>query len=73
VHAQQACQITPSAHLLVDILGNLLLLVPFSNVRLDGGFDPLANLGAEGGVGFIVVGRVVLESDVSSRIAMWES
>lgn len=60
VHAQQAGEVAAAAHLLVDRRGDLLGLVPLGDVGLDVVLDPLADLGAEGGVALVEVGGVVL-------------
>ena len=58
--AQQAGEVAAAAGLEEDLAGNLLLLVPFCDVRLDLGFNPFANLGSESGVRFVEVRRVIL-------------
>ena len=63
VDAQEAGEVAAAAHLLVDGGGHLLLLVPLGHVGLDLIVDPLAHLGAEGGVGLVVVGGVVLREE----------
>ena len=67
--AEQAGQVAALAHLLVDLGGNLLLLVPLGHVGVDGGLDPLADLGTEGGVSLVVVRGVVLVERQKSGLA----
>lgn len=65
VGAEETGEVAALAHLLVDVGGDLLLLVPFGDVGLDFGLYPLADFGAEGGVGLVEVGGVVLGYSVS--------
>ena len=58
---QQARQVTSIAHGLVDVIRHLLCLVPVGDVGHDLVFDPLADFGAEGGVGLVEVRGVILE------------
>lgn len=58
--AQQTGQVASAAHLLVNLLGNALRLIPLGDVRLNVGLDPLAQLSAQGGVGLVEVGGVVV-------------
>lgn len=58
--AEQTGQVAPAAHLLVDLLGNLLGLVPLGDIGLDLAIDPFTDLGAKGGMSLVEVGRVVL-------------
>lgn len=62
MHSHQSSQVSTSTHLLVNLIWNLARLVPFSHIGLNLGADPLANFLAEGGMGFVVVWRVVLKS-----------
>lgn len=57
---EQASQVAPTTHLLVDLGRDLLLLVPLGDVGLDLVLDPFANLGSEGGVGLVEEGGVEL-------------
>jgi hypothetical protein len=57
---EETSEVTTTTHLLVDLLRNLLGLVPVGNMRLDVVLDPFADLGAEGSMRFIEVRRVVL-------------
>ena len=43
----QVAQATAATHPLVDLGRNLLLLIPFRDVRFDLGLDPLADLSPE--------------------------
>lgn len=58
--AEQAGQVTTTAHLLVDCRRDLLLLVPLGHVGLDLVVDPFADLGAESSVGLGEVRRMEL-------------
>lgn len=58
--AEEAGEPALLAHLLVDLGGDCLLLVPLGDVGLDVGLDPLADFGAERGMGLVEVGRVLL-------------
>jgi hypothetical protein len=58
--AQQTGQVTSATHLLVNLLGNTLRLIPLGDVRLNLGLNPLAQLSAQGGMGLVEVRRVVV-------------
>lgn len=57
--AERAGKVTSLAHLLEDLLGNLLLLIPFLNEGLNLLLNPLSDLVTQLGVGLLVVGVVV--------------
>ena len=59
-HSQEAGQVAPLAHLLVDFRGDLLLLVPLCHVGLDGLLHPLPHFSTQGGMTFFEVWRVIL-------------
>lgn len=63
---KQASQVAAFTHLLVDLVGHFLVLVPFGDIGFDFGLDPFADFSAEGFVGLVEVGRVVLQH-ISSR------
>lgn len=64
--AEQTSQVSPAAHLLVDLGRDLLLLVPLGDVGLDLVLDPFADLGSESGVGLVEEGGVELQHSIVS-------
>lgn len=58
--AQQTGQVASATHLLVNLLGNTLRLIPLGHMRLDIGLNPLTQLSAQGRVGLVEVGGVVV-------------
>ncbi|KAI6756405.1 hypothetical protein HG530_012141 [Fusarium avenaceum] len=50
---EETSKVTTTTHLFVDLLRNLLGLVPVGNMRLDVVLDPFADLSAEGSMRFI--------------------
>ena len=61
MHAEHTSEVSALAHILEDLVGHLLRFVPFGYVGHEFLLDPLADLIAEGYVGIVVVGRVVLD------------
>jgi hypothetical protein len=62
MHPQETGEVAAGPHLLVDLIRNLLRLVPLADIRFDVLGYPGADFVAEGGVGFVEVGGVVLFS-----------
>lgn len=60
MRSEAAREVAAFTHLLVDALVDAARLVPFADVGLDLGFHEGADFGAQGGVGFVEVGGVVL-------------
>lgn len=48
MYAEKACEIATTTGLEENLLGDLLLLIPFCNIWLDCGLDPFADFGTEG-------------------------
>lgn len=59
VDAERAGEVASLAHLLEDLLGDLLVIIPLLDKGLNLLLDPLSDLVSEGGVGLLVV-RVVV-------------
>lgn len=60
VDTEQTSEVAATTHLLVDLLGHTLGLVPLGDIGLDLGLYPLTNLGAKGSMSLVEVGGVVL-------------
>lgn len=60
LHTQETGEVTATAHLLVDLLGDTLSLIPLGDKGLEIVLNPLADFVAESSVGLVEVRRRVL-------------
>lgn len=60
VYTEETGEVASAAHLLVDFGIDQPVLIPLGDIGLNGGLDPLTNLGTEGSMGFVEVRGVVL-------------
>lgn len=54
-------EVSSVSHLLIDVFGDILGLIPFCDIRHYLVVDPLSDFVAESFVGFVEIGRMVLE------------
>lgn len=64
VDAKQSSEVATLAHLEVNLIRDLSCFFPFCNIWLDFLVNPLSDFFTKGDVGFVEVGRMVLQRSV---------